>query len=190
MYKEQFKYDQEKLLQEEVLLDYLRSMPSFNTVLEIGCGFGRISKLIISNFPNVEKYVATDMSQDQLRNAKTFVKSDKVRFIESDIQSLQLDKKCDLVIAVSVLLHIMPSEIDQVIAKLVSFSKRHVINVDYYEGKVRQIALHNFMHPYEKLYKSLPSIESVSRIPIIKKKMFSTIDAKQSIFHALVKADQ
>jgi ubiquinone/menaquinone biosynthesis C-methylase UbiE len=191
VYKEQFKYDPEKLLQEEVLLDHLKSLPPFQTVLEIGCGFGRISNLIVSNFPNIEEYVATDLSPDQLKTAKSFVKSDKVRFTESDIQSLQLDKKYDLVIAVSVLLHILPSEIDQVIAKLVSFSKRHVVNVDYYEeGKARQVAPHNFMHPYEAIYKSLPSVESVRRIPIVKKKMLSALDAKQSLFRALVKANQ
>jgi trans-aconitate methyltransferase len=103
VYKEQFKYDPEKQLQEEVLLGYLKNISPFHTVLEIGCGFGRISNLVLSNFPAVQEYVATDMSPDQLETAKSFVKS--------DIQSLQLDKKYDLVIAVSVLLHILPGEI-------------------------------------------------------------------------------
>jgi ubiquinone/menaquinone biosynthesis C-methylase UbiE len=191
VYKEQFKYEPEKQLQEEVLVGYLKSIQPFQTVLEIGCGFGRISNLILSNFPAIEEYVATDMSPDQLESAKSSVKSHKIRFIESDIQSLQLDNKYDLVIAVSVLLHILSSEINQAITKMVSLSKKHVINVDYYEeGKVRRVAPHNFMHPYEAIYKSLPSVESVRRIAIVKKKLFSTLDAKQSVFHALVKADQ
>jgi trans-aconitate methyltransferase len=191
VYKDQFKYDPEKQLQEKVLLDYLKSMPPFQTVLEIGCGFGRISNLILSHFPAIKEYVATDMSPDQLKTAKSFVKSDKIRFIESDVQSLQLDKKYDLVIAVSVLLHILPDEIDQVMTKLASLSTRHIINVDYYEeGKIRQAAPHNFLHPYETIYKSLRHIESVRRVPIVKKKMLSVLDAKQSVFHALVRADQ
>jgi SAM-dependent methyltransferase len=191
VYKEQFKYDPEKQLQEEVLLACLKGLPPFKTVLEIGCGFGRISNLILSNFPGIEEYVATDMSPDQLETAKRFVKSDKIRFIESDIQTLQLDKKFDLVIAVSVLLHILPGEINQVISKLVSLSKRHVINADYYEDTPpKQIAPHNFMHPYETIYKSLVSVENIRRIPIIKKRMLSTLDAKQSVFHALIKAGQ
>jgi trans-aconitate methyltransferase len=128
------------------------------------------------------------MSPDQLKNAKGFVKSDKVQFIESDIQSLRIDKKFDLVLAVSVLLHILPNEIDQAVAKLVGFSKKHVINVDYYEeGKARQVATHNFMHQYEKIYASLPFVESFSRAPVARKKAFSTVDAKQSLFHALVR---
>jgi ubiquinone/menaquinone biosynthesis C-methylase UbiE len=191
VYKEQFKYDPEKQLQEEVLLEYLKGMPPFQSVLEIGCGFGRISNLILSNFSGVQEYVAMDMSPDQLENAKSSVKSDKIRFVESDIQSLQLDKKYDLVIAVSVLLHILPSEIEQVVARLASFSKRHVINVDYYEESgARQVAPHNFMHQYETIYRGLPSVESVRRIPVARKKTLYALDAKQSLFHALVKADQ
>lgn len=188
VYKEQFKHDPEKQLQEEALIDYLRTIdPPFQTILEVGCGFGRISKLILSNFPGIQEYLAVDMSPDQLENAKRYVKSDIIRFRESDIQSLQSDKKYDLVIAVSVLLHVLPSEIDQVVSKLVSFSKMHVVNVDYYENtKPKQIAAHNFMHQYETIYKGLPSVKSVKRIPIVQKKTFSMMDIKQSIFHAVV----
>ncbi|MEW6604785.1 MAG: class I SAM-dependent methyltransferase [Thermoproteota archaeon] len=188
VYKEQFKHDPEKQLQEGALLDYLKTItPPFQTIIEVGCGFGRISKIILSNFPGIQEYLAVDMSPDQLENAKRYVKSDIIRFRESDIQSLQLDKKYDLVIAVSVLLHVLPSEIDQVVSKLVSFSKMHVVNVDYYENnKPKQIAPHNFMHQYEAIYKSLSSVKSVKRIPIVKKKTFSMIDIKQSIFHAVV----
>lgn len=191
VYKEQFKYDPEKRLQEDVLLDYLKTISPFpTTVLEIGCGFGRISDLVLSNFPDIKEYVAVDMSPEQLANAKSYVKkSDKIRFIESDIQSLQLDRKYDLVLAVSVLLHILPGEIEQVAGRLVSLSKRHVITVDYYEdGPSRQLAPHNFMHRYEAIYQSLSSVESVKRVPVAEKKAFSTLDAKQSLFHALVAA--
>lgn len=188
VYKDQFKHDPEKQLQEEALIDYLKTIdPPFQTILEVGCGFGRISKLILSNFPGVQEYLAVDISPDQLENARRYVNSDKIRFRESDIQSLQLDKKYDLVIAVSVLLHILPSEIDQVVSKLVSFSRMHVVNVDYYENnKPKQIAPHNFMHEYVAIYQSLPSVKSVKRIPIVKKKLLSVMDIKQSIFHAVV----
>lgn len=187
VYKEQFRRDPEKQLQEEMLLDYLKDIAPFKTVLEVGCGFGRISGMILSNFPDVQEYLATDMSPDQLENAKSYVKSDKIRFIESDIQSLKLDKKYDLVIAVSVLLHVLPEEVDQVMTKLVSLSKMHVVNVDYYEdNRPKQVAPHNFMHQYEAIYKSLPSVKSVKRVPIVKKKAFSVLDAKQSIFHSLI----
>jgi hypothetical protein len=50
VYKDQFKYDPEKLVQEQLLLDHLKGMPPFRSVLEVGCGFGRITNIIISIF--------------------------------------------------------------------------------------------------------------------------------------------
>jgi trans-aconitate methyltransferase len=190
VYKEQFKHDPDKQLQEEALLGYLKTVAPFQTVLEVGCGFGRISNIILSNFPGIQEYLAVDMSPDQLENAKRYVKSDIISFKESDIQSLQTEKKYDLVIAVSVLLHVLPSEINQVVSRLISFSKMHVINVDYYENKPKQIAPHNFMHEYETIYQSLPSVKRVKRVPIVRKKVFSAMDIKQSIFHVVVEPDQ
>jgi ubiquinone/menaquinone biosynthesis C-methylase UbiE len=191
VYKNEFKYDAGKRLQEEMLLEYLKSIAPFPAVLELGCGFGRITQLITSNFPEIEEYVATDLSPDQLENAKSYVKSsEKIRFIESDIQSLELPAHhFDLVIAAEVLLHVLPVELDTVISKLASLSKNHVINIDYYEENPpeRRLAAHNFIHDYEAAYKGIPSVANVRRISIAKKKTFSTLDTKQSIFHALVR---
>jgi hypothetical protein len=60
------------------------------------------------------------------------------------------------------------------------------VNVDWYEEEApRKIAPHNFIHQYKKIYANIPSVKSVQRIPIVKKGMFSKLDTKQSIFHAL-----
>ena len=61
-YKEQFRYNKNFELQESIVLDYLKknltsSIP-FSTVLEVGCGFGRITKLSIkfSKHPRISSY--------------------------------------------------------------------------------------------------------------------------------------
>ncbi len=89
----------------------------------------------------------------------------------------------DLVIAAEVLLYVLPSEIPDIITKLVSLSSHHIINVDYYQEKPAALATHNFLHQYEKIYKAIPSIREVKRLPI-RKDGFLGIDTKQSIFHA------
>ena len=113
-----------------------------------------------------------------------------IKFIVSNIQSLQVNKKYDLVIASEVLLHILPSEINEVVSKLVNMSNRHVVNIDWYEEKTpKNVAPHNFIHNYEEIYKSIPSITRVNRIPIEKKKrslLSFQLDTKQSIFHAVL----
>jgi len=186
-YKENFRYSDKFELQEQMLIECLKKY-SFSSILEVGCGFGRITKLLLSNFPQITDYFAFDLSPHQIENAKINItgvpKSESVQFAVSDIQSFQSPKKYDLVLASEVLLHILPSEIEQIIGKLVSFSDKYLCNIDWYEEKTpRNTAPHNFIHQYEKIYKSLPTIESVHRIPIVKKKGFlSKIDTKQSIF--------
>jgi len=71
-YKKEFRYNKNFELQEKILIDYLKnnvSSSSFSTVLEVGCGFGRITKLLLSNFPNIMEYLAIDLSPDQIENA-------------------------------------------------------------------------------------------------------------------------
>ena len=192
LYKQEFQYNKKFKLQEQMLIDYLKKQVSFSTVLEVGCGFGRITKLLLSNFPEITEYVAVDLSPEQIENAKKYVsgvdKRTALRFIVSDIQSLQLDSKYDLVIAPEVLLHILPSEIKDVIARLEGWSKRNIVNIDWYEEEVpRKAAPHNFIHQYEAIYRQMPRVARVTRIPIIKSGMFSKVDTKQSIFHAVLK---
>jgi putative sugar O-methyltransferase len=192
VYKQEFQYNKKFKLQEQMLIDYLKKQVSFSTVLEVGCGFGRITKLLLSNFPEITEYVAVDLSPEQIENAKKYVsgvdKRTALRFIVSDIQSLELDSKYDLVIAPEVLLHILPSEIKDVIARLEGWSKRNIVNIDWYEEEVpRKAAPHNFIHQYEEIYRQMPRVVRITRIPIIKSGMFSKIDTKQSIFHAVLK---
>jgi hypothetical protein len=82
----------------------------------------------------------------------------------------------------------LPYEIESVIEKLVSLSKKHIINIDWYEEESpKKIAPHNFIHKYEILYKKFPEVSLIERIPIKRKKIIGSVDTKQSIFHILLK---
>ena len=195
-YKENFRYDKSKRLQEEFLLTHLNGISgSFKSVLELGCGFGRITQLLLTNYSNITEYLAVDISPHQIENAKTLLSSTKLTsqvkldFLVSDIQSLKLDKEYDLVILSEVLLHILPTEIDSIIKKLITLSKKHIINIDWYaEHPPRIQARHNFIHQYEELYKKYTEPSTIiKRIPIKRKKKFiGTDDTKQSIFHVIL----
>ena len=192
VYKKEFQYNKKFKLQEQTLTEYLKRNVSFSSVLEVGCGFGRITKILLSNFPEITKYVAVDLSPEQIENAKNHVtgadKRGVLEFVVSDIQSLEINSKYDIIIAPEVLLHILPSEIKEIIGKLVVWSKRNVVNIDWYEDVPSvEAAPHNFIHEYEKIYREIPSVYQVIRTPIVKKGLFSGVDTKQSIFHALIK---
>jgi SAM-dependent methyltransferase len=199
-YKEEFQYNKKFELQEKILIDYLKnhlSVSPFSTVFELGCGFGRITKLLLSNFSNITEYVAIDISPHQIENAKEFVRPTietkqqnlSINFMVSSIQSFQIQKKYDLVIASEVLMHVLPSEIEDVMRKLVGMSNEHVVNIDWYEEPPpTKAAPHNFIHQYEKIYVNLSQVINVYRIPIMKKgSWLKSVDTKQSLFHALIK---
>jgi SAM-dependent methyltransferase len=200
VYKKNFRYNKNKRLQEEFLIAHLNGISeSFKSVLELGCGFGRITQLLLTNYRNITEYLAVDISPDQIENAKSLLSSTKLPnnqvkldFLVSDIQSLKLDKEYDLVILSEVLLHILPTEINSIIKKLITLSKKHIINIDWYEEHPpRKQAPHNFIHQYEEIYKKYtePSTTTtiIKRIPIKRKKKFlGTNDTKQSIFHVML----
>jgi SAM-dependent methyltransferase len=196
IYKKNFRYDQNKRLQEEILIAHLNNISgSFKSVLELGCGFGRITQLLLTNYNSITEYLAVDISPDQIDNAKSLLSSTKLSpelkldFLVSDIQSLRLDKEYDLVILSEVLLHILPTDIDSIIKKLIALSKKHIMNIDWYEETPpKSHASHNFIHQYEALYKKYTdaSTTTIKRIPIKRKKFIGTLDTKQSIFHVIL----
>jgi SAM-dependent methyltransferase len=196
IYKKNFRYDKSKRVQEEFLIAHLNNIPgSFKSVLELGCGFGRITQLLLTNYNNITEYLAVDISPDQIENAKSLLSSTKLAnnqvkldFLVSDIQSLRLDKEYDLVLLSEVLLHILPTDIDSIIKKLITLSNKHIINIDWYEDhSPKSQASHNFIHQYETLYKKYtdPATTTIKRIPIKRNKFIGTFDTKQSIFHVI-----
>jgi SAM-dependent methyltransferase len=191
VYKQNFKYDRNFKLQEQIFVDYLKAF-SFSTVLEVGCGFGRVTRLLLTNFPQIKEYFAFDLSPHQIENAKlniqdANVEKEKIKFMVSDIQSFQSEKGYDLVIASEVFMHILPSEINDIIRKLTHFSNEHMCNIDWYEEKPpKRAESFNFIHDYEKMYQDIPLVREVHRIPIVKKGLLSKVDTKQSIFHAIL----
>ena len=66
-------------MQEEVLIAHLNNISgSFKSVLELGCGFGRITQLLLTNYNSIIEYLAIDISPDQIDNAKSLLSSTKL----------------------------------------------------------------------------------------------------------------
>jgi hypothetical protein len=80
-------------------------------------------------------------------------------------------------------MHVLPSDTESVIGKLVDMSSTHVIDIDWYEEKLpRNVTPHNFIHQYEKIYRQFRQVKEVIPIPITKKGLVFKHDTKQSIF--------
>ena len=87
-----------------------------------------------------------------------------------NVQCLDFKNKYGLGPASEGLMHVMPSQIESVIGKLADMSSRHVIDIDWFEEKLpRNVAPHNFIHQYEKIYRQFRQVKEIVRIPITRK---------------------
>jgi len=143
-----------RLEQQERIVQKLVSKLKIKTILEIGCGSGRFTK-ILSDSIKFEKYFAIDISQDQINNAKEFVNNEKIEFECKKVQDLDIFKKFDLVFSSEALMHINFSDIDSVIKKMIELANKKIITVDWYDPKKigSELGGYCFLHNYKELYK-------------------------------------
>jgi len=181
VYQKEFVLSKDLELEEKILVDYLKGI-NFESVLEVGCGFGRITNKILSNF-QVKKYLAIDLSEDQIKNAKKLcVDFKNIQFRKSTIQAFKINEKFDLVLGVKVLLHVPPKEIESVIKKLIDLTSNHIVNVDFSSRfKPKIILPHNFVHKYKEIYSNDRRVNEVKEIPITE---------KDSLYHSKIILNQ
>lgn len=155
--------------QQNTLMRYLDRL-KFRTILEVGCGYGRMTKLVLARFPNVVEIIAIDLSSDQIKTAKTYVNDDRVQFHVIRLQDLGIyHDRFDLVFGVSVLMHIPFQTIEKAIENMVNASSKHIVNVDWYRPFVASgRAGKSFAHDYKTLYGKF-GVKKLVRLPIPKK---------------------
>jgi trans-aconitate methyltransferase len=132
---------------------------TFDTVLEVGSGFGRITRLIAERWPDA-RITALDLSSEQLASLQAAVPT--VRVIESTIQSFRPGRRhWDLVLAVEVLMHIPPDEIEKIVGKLRKLATSDLVSVDWAVpyGETRQMGDSDFCHDYAALYGDAEVVE-------------------------------
>jgi SAM-dependent methyltransferase len=171
------------------------------SILEVGAGFGRISKLVLERFhQRIEEYILLDISKDQLYNARLYLSNNlepsvlhtvNIKFIQCDFMDFVNADKFDLVLAVEVLMHVLPADIEKAINALVGLSQKNVISVDWYDddddaNNKKKVAAHNFVHDYPTLYNNNSLVESVKRIPLRDSKK---VVPEQSLFHVVKKKE-
>lgn len=117
------------------------------SILELGCGFGRMTALLHELRP--ESYVAVDISPDQLAIARSRIAG--VEFVQADVTDLSVDEKFDLVFSSELLMHISPGEVGKLVKDTIAWSNRYVLNIDL-ANWAGPLANHNWVHDYHRLY--------------------------------------
>jgi SAM-dependent methyltransferase len=141
-------------LQERFLLDVLRrSGVPMRRVLELGCGFGRITRLLAETWPKAD-ITALDLSPEQLTNARRYCRDcPTVFFRQYDFYSGQPlpGGDYDAVVAIEVFLHHPPEVVVQLFKRLAG-AARHIMNIDWSEDWPGPLPEHVWVHDYAKLF--------------------------------------
>jgi len=123
------------------------------TILELGCGFGRVTKLLADSYPGAD-ILALDLSPDQLENARKHCAGiDHIRFDQYDFLSGEAfpGTNYDAAIAVEVFLHHQRTLVRTTIEKLSGIA-RYLINIDWSEAWPWKPPEHVCIHDYHAIY--------------------------------------
>lgn len=167
----------------EILRDNLERR-KVETVLDVGCGFGRMTNLILTSglFTNVKRVVSLDISDGMLKEARKTVpfrlQHRVVRFLRTDfeeddmysilVRDPGMPSFFDLVISAEVMTSIPKQEEDRVkrfVDRMCGLSKKYVVNVDWFwhesGGRAKLgdpvLAINNY-HKYDEHYESNSSV--------------------------------
>ncbi len=145
----------EEIIQEKFLLKSL-SFDSWGTILEVGCGNGRLTKLLL-RLSNIKQITAIDISEDLINIAKKNISDNRVSFQTLDLEKISFDNKFDLIFGGEILMHIPPTKIRSILKNLISLSSKKLIFLEYFEkDKIDNTKSdYCFIHDYHNLFSEL-----------------------------------
>jgi trans-aconitate methyltransferase len=136
--------------QEAALIETLEALPTPRSVLEVGCGFGRIGALVRDLWPDA-RYMGLDLSPVMLASARERLPDGEFR--ESALADFRPGfRRWDVVLAVEFLMHVPPGDIEAAVGRLLGLARRAVVSCDWTIPARRSPAGHNFLHDYHALY--------------------------------------
>lgn len=153
------------------LKNLLSQIPKINTILEIGAGFGRLTP---SYRFRAKKVILSDPSAKLLGLAKSELKGDHIKFIQSTIENLP-DKirpgSIDLILVVRVLHHIRDlDEAFEIVTKLLDrngYLLLEFANKQHLKATVSEFFKGNFTFPLDIFPKELKSTKRQKTLPFM-----------------------
>ncbi len=106
------------------ILEYLPTDRTFNHVLELGCGSGNLSKVLLEKYP-AANLTLVDSSPEQIQlTQKRLPESDRLTFVNEDFRELQFpEESLDLVISSISIHHLQDDEKRALFAKIEQWLK-------------------------------------------------------------------
>lgn len=126
------------------------------SILEVGCGFGRNLNFLIDNGIDPHKLSGVDFSLVMLLKAQMSLHTN-VQLIKASALKLPFaDNAYELVFTHGLLMHIKPNQITKALQELVRVSHKHLLLVEEIRPTPQQLNNFTWAHDYEKIIKLLP----------------------------------
>lgn len=133
---------------EFVISKIMRYAPS--TILEVGCGYGRILKELEPLAFN--RIVGVDFSPEMLAEGRERELSDKVELVHADASNLPFkNDEFELVFTSGVLMHVPPEKVMAVMKEMARVSQKTILNFE----SISITDFARFGHDYKTLYSKL-----------------------------------
>lgn len=129
-----------------------------NTILEVGCGFGRNIKFLIDSGFNPGSITGIDISSEMIKKAKKYTKAKSVKFMTASVLDMPFNtSQFDFTLSHGVLMHIKPKDVENALHEITRVSKKGLLLIEQNYGGNE----YTFIHNYKKLLnqKSLHVVE-------------------------------
>lgn len=139
--------------QEQFLLEIIQPIQP-ESILELGCGYGRMTRVIAEAMPETQ-ILGLDLSPDQIANARAYCADyPTVGFMEKDLLQLgSMPFRFDLVLAVEFFLHVPDEALEKMLRVLMPSCGVLIHDFDVNPSEAR--SKHVFPRDYLEFYASM-----------------------------------
>ncbi len=140
----------------ENAIDMVARKTDVEHITDMGCGFGRITKMLCRRFPYAI-ISGSDISPDQLKKARQSIP--RAYFYTDSITEFGWTWDNDLITVIEVLMHLPADKIEAAIKTLKLASNGFVITVDWFTEDAVDIYMAKqagfcFLHDYKELFEA------------------------------------
>lgn len=114
----------------EELVEELQSL-EWNSLLEAGCGYGRVLSFLSERFPS-HRLVGIDFSRHQLARAKTYLGDKPVELRHVEAKEIPFSNhEFDVLLTSAMLIYVHPSELSRTLEQFARVSRRYLVLSEY-----------------------------------------------------------
>lgn len=136
----------------QIIIDELKKLPRFNTLLEVGCNCGPNLSNIKLAFERVQLF-GIDANQDAINLAREKLPLEDLQC--GDMSNLPWsDKSMDVVLSDAALMYIHPNQIQAVIRELTRVARGYIVLIER-QADESVLTAAVWAHPFEQIFKGM-----------------------------------